>query len=58
VEIDANGKSSWAAAELLALYEIPLYWDANRRRILIASPMWRPPSRRNQVQPSVGLAFV
>ncbi|MEO1003760.1 MAG: N-acetylmuramoyl-L-alanine amidase [Cyanobacteria bacterium J06638_7] len=37
VEIDANG-TSWAlAADLLALYEIPYAWDADRRRILVGS---------------------
>ena len=54
VEIDANG-SSWAlAAELLALYEIPYDWDANRRRILIGSLDVAPTFQENQVQPSVG----
>ncbi|MGL6135377.1 MAG: N-acetylmuramoyl-L-alanine amidase, partial [Prochlorococcaceae cyanobacterium] len=54
VELDANG-SSWAlAADLLALYEIPYEWDANRRRILVGSLDVVPTCREDQVQPAVG----
>ena len=54
VELDANG-SSWAlAADLLALYEIPYEWDANRRRILVGSLDVVPTFRDDQVQPGVG----
>jgi hypothetical protein len=54
VELDDNG-SSWAlSADLLARYEIPYEWDANRRRILIVSLDVVPSFREDQVQPTVG----
>jgi len=54
VQIDSQG-SSWArAAELLARYEIPFSWDAERRRLLLGGRGIVPGYLSDQVQPGVG----